>query len=61
MTKAKPKAEKPDDVVVTRLCVIGGIRREPGDYLVRDGEKTDGVTDENLAKALMEMVAEFVP
>lgn len=59
MTK-KAKAEKATDVRVTARCVVGGVRREPGDYLVRGGEMTDGVTAENLALALLEMVAEFV-
>jgi hypothetical protein len=60
MSRAKPKSEKPADVRVTHRCVVGGIRRDVGDYLVRDGEMTDGVTPENLAHALLEMVAEFV-
>jgi len=32
------------DVIVKRVCVLGGIRRDEGDYLVRDGVMTDGVS-----------------
>lgn len=54
------KAKKRTDVIVTRTCIIGGIRRDEGDYLIRDGELTDGVTDDVLNAALLDLSAQFV-